>query len=118
MTTPRETANTLLAKLRVKQWLIDRTKLNAGTGTNYVRRGWRERRSADSDARIVRCLDFERALLQLRPVDAQIILLTYREKQNATDAARIIGVHASTVIHRKPRAIAALAEILDKLNLL
>ncbi len=118
MTTPRETANTLLAKLRIKQWLIDRTKLNAGTGNNYARSGWRARRSADSDARIVRCLDFERALLQLPQVDAQIILLTYREKQTAETTARLIGANISTIYHRKPKAIARLAEILDKNDLL
>lgn len=118
MTTPRETANTLLAKLRIRQWAIDRTRLNAGTGSNYRRSGWRARRSAENDARIVRCIDFERALEALDPKDAQILILTYREKQSTETAARIIGIAPRTLTWRKPKAIERLAKILDQKDLL
>ena len=50
----------VLAVCRLRQWAAARAAMRAGQVTNYQREGWRERRTRDSNARIVRVIDFER----------------------------------------------------------
>jgi DNA-directed RNA polymerase specialized sigma24 family protein len=56
--------------------------MRSGQVTDYRRQGWRERRTRESDARIVRVVDFERALSHLTDEHQSILLLTYREHQS------------------------------------
>lgn len=118
MSTARETPGTLLARMRLRQWQYDRLRLNRGSASNYKRLGWRQRRSSEADAAIVRCIDFERALLTLPEPLVHVLVLTYRDRETAQRTARILGISEGTVQHRRNKAIAALATALDKADLL
>ena len=60
-TLPGMMPDEVLAVCRLRQWPADRAAMRAGQVTNYHREGWRERRTRDGNARIVRVIDFERA---------------------------------------------------------
>lgn len=104
----------VLAVCRLRQWAADR----AGQVTNYQREGWRERRTRDSNARIVRVIDFERALSRLTEEHQAILLLTYREHQPQDRVSTLTGVSVRTLSYKLPAARQALARILDLLDLL
>ena len=63
--------------LSVKQWRDDPTKISAGISGIYKRNGYRERRQRDADARIVRTLDFEKALAQLNNSDQSMLISAF-----------------------------------------
>jgi hypothetical protein len=67
----------VLAVRRLRQWAKDGVR--SGHVTDYRRQGWRERRTRESDARIVHVVDFERALSHLIEEHQSILLLTCRE---------------------------------------
>jgi len=52
----------VLAVIRLRQWSYDRARLSAVETANYRRQGYRQRRQREADSRLVRVLDFERAL--------------------------------------------------------
>jgi hypothetical protein len=104
----------VLAVCRLRQWAADR----AGQVTNYQREGWRERRTRDSNARIVRVIDFERALSRLTEEHQAILLLTYREHQPQDRVSILTGVSVRALSYKLPAARQALAKILDLLDLL
>lgn len=67
--------------LRIRQWATDRAAVHSAKATSYTRLGWKERRARDVDARLMRVLDFERALGQLPDQQQNLLTLTYRENQ-------------------------------------
>jgi hypothetical protein len=82
----------VLAFCRPRQWAADRAVMRTGQVTNYQREGWREPRTRDSNARIVRVIDFERALSRLTKSIKPFLLLTYREHQPQDRVSTLTGV--------------------------
>jgi len=112
------TPDEVLAITRLRQWSADRALLRASKTTDYQRTGWQARNHRQCDARLVRVIDFERALAHLPEDEQAVLLLVYREKQSHSDAA--VALHFSTrkVQYMLPRARRNLANILDRLDLL
>jgi DNA-directed RNA polymerase specialized sigma24 family protein len=108
----------VLAVCRLRQWAADRTAMRAARTTDYSRNGWRERRARDVDARLVRVIDFERALTRLPDEQQAILLLTYREHQPQSTIAQVTGCSVRALAYKLPAARQALARTLDLLNLL
>jgi hypothetical protein len=54
----------------------DRAAICGGHTTDYRRQGWKERRARETDARIVRVIDLERALSHLSEEHQSIVVLT------------------------------------------
>jgi DNA-directed RNA polymerase specialized sigma24 family protein len=92
--------------------------MRTGQVTEYKRQGWRERRTRESDARIVRVVDFERALSHLTEEHQSILLLTYREHRDQRQVSEAAGVSVRALAYKLPAARQALASILDRLDLL
>ena len=118
MSTSRLTPDENLAILRIRQWTTDRAALHSAKVTEYNRHGWTERRARDADARLVRVIDFERALGQLTDEHQSLLMLTYRERQPWDTVARLTGCSVRAVAYKLPAARKALAAILDRLDLL
>jgi DNA-directed RNA polymerase specialized sigma24 family protein len=112
------TPDEVLAVCRLRQWAYERTKMRSGQVTEYKRQGWSDRRSTHNDARIVRVVDFERALSCLSQEHQTILILTCREHHSRESAAILAGMSARTLSYKLPAARQALASILDRLNLL
>ena len=108
----------VLAVCRLRQWAFDRAAMRSGQVTNYQREGWTERRTRNSDARLVRVIDFERALSRLSQEHQAILMLIYREHQDYRAAAAATGVSVRALSYKLPAARQALASILDRLDLL
>jgi DNA-directed RNA polymerase specialized sigma24 family protein len=83
-----------------------------------INRGWRERRASEADARLVRCMDFERAHERLPPDQQLALVAIYRDKLPQDLAASIAGCSVRKFAYLLPAARANLADILDRLNLL
>ena len=110
--------NEVLAVIRLRQWSHDRMRLRAGGTTNYQRQGWRERRSTEADSRIVRVIDFERALSMLPAIEQAILLLVYRDRSTYHDTARALRCCERKTSYLLPTARKHLADTLDRLDLL
>jgi DNA-directed RNA polymerase specialized sigma24 family protein len=108
----------VLAVCRLRQWAADRAALRGARTTEYKRTGWKERRTRDVDARLVRVIDFERALSRLTQEHQSILLLTYREHQPQDRVSTLTGVSVRALTYKLPAARQALASILDRLDLL
>ncbi len=108
----------VLAVCRLRQWAADRAAMRAGHVTNYHRHGWRERRARDTNARLIRVIDFERALSRLSEEHQAILLLTYREHQPSDKVSALTGISLRALSYKLPAARQALATILDRLDLL
>ena len=91
---------------------------SAGQGTDYRRQGWRQRRTREIDARIVRVVDFERALSHLSEEHQSLLILTYREHRDQRRVSDPTGVSVRALAYKLPAARQALASILDRLDLL
>lgn len=104
----------VLAVCRLRQWSADRAAMRAGNVTNYQREGWTERRTLNNDARIVRVIDFERALSRLSREHQKNLMLIYREHQDYRAVAQATGVSVRAL----SAARQALARTLDLLDLL
>jgi DNA-directed RNA polymerase specialized sigma24 family protein len=115
---PRLYPNEVLTICHLKQWAQDRTAIRAGHTTNYEATGYRKRRSSDADARVVRVVDFERAMSFLPEQDQAILLLTYRDHFTYAETSCIVGVSVRTLCHKIPVARKRLAAILEHLSLL
>jgi DNA-directed RNA polymerase specialized sigma24 family protein len=107
-----------LAIARLRQWLRDRNAAAAGAITNYARVGWRARRASEADARIVRMIDFERALDSLPDEQKLALIFHYAQGETCRDAARLIGCSERKMSYLIPTARLNLTEILDRQNLL
>jgi DNA-directed RNA polymerase specialized sigma24 family protein len=111
-------ADEVLAVCRLRQWAHDRAAMRSGQATDYSRQGWNERRTRESDARIFRVVDFERAQSHLTPEQQAILVLTYREHQSQDKVAVLAGVSVRALAYKLPAARQALASVLDRLDLL
>src|SRR5258708_3389034 len=112
----RTAPDEVLAICRLRQWAADRATMKSGHASNYTRQGWRERRTRDADARLVRFMNFEPAWSRPTPEHQSTLLLTYREHQPRP------GVNAnrrqcSRTELQAPAARQALARTLDLLDL-
>lgn len=115
---PGMTPDEVLAVCRLRQWAADRTALRDAKTTDYQRTGWRERRTRQVDARLVRVIDFERALTRLTQEQQTILLLTYREHRDRAEVSTLAGISPRSLTDKLPAARQALARTLDLLNLL
>ncbi len=112
--TPRQA----IAMLSVKQWRDDRTKISAGISGIYKRNGYRERRQRDADARIVRTLDFEKALAQLNNSDQSMLISAFYLGHTRKEMADATGISERAANYKLPMALDALATVLQRLDLL
>ena len=103
---------------RLRQWAKDRAAMRSGQVTDYQSEDWRELRTRDSNARIVRVIDFERALSRLTEEHQAILLLTYREHRDQRHVSDATGVSVRALSYKLPAARQALASILDRRDLL
>jgi DNA-directed RNA polymerase specialized sigma24 family protein len=108
----------VLAVTRLRQWNADRLALRASRTTDYRRHGWQARDTRTFDARLVRVLDFERALGRLPEEEQMLLLLTYRERQRYDEISKILNCSLRKVTYALPTARRHLADILDKLDIL
>ena len=115
---PGMTPDEVLAVCRLRQWAADRTALRSARTTDHSRIGYRERRARDVDARLVRVIDFERALTRLPEEQQTILLLTYREHRDQKQVSTLAGISVRALNYKLPAARQALARTLDLLNLL
>ncbi len=118
MTIAAMTPNEVLAINRLRQWGVDRMALRASRTTDYQRTGWIARNCRTFDARLVRVIDFERALGSLTEAEQAVLLLVYRERQGHAEAAKIQHCSVRTVDTILPRARKRLADVLDRMDLL
>jgi len=112
------TTDEVLAVARLRQWANDRIKLASAKTSEYQRLGWRERSSRDADARLVRVIDFSRALARLDPEQQTVLVLYYRDREEQPRIAAAIGCSTRKVSYLIPAARQRLAAELDRLNLL
>lgn len=78
--------------------------MKSGHVTDYRRQGWRERRRCESDSRIVRVLDFERALSRLTPEARSLLILTYRDHIDHRAVAIAAGISVRALAYKFPTA--------------
>lgn len=112
------TPSEVLTIARIREWSQDRFKLSAGHTTAYKRQGWQQRTLRQQDARLVRVLDFERAISQLTGEEQMILLLTYRDRQPARETAKVMHCSERTINSRIRPARLHLTAILERLDLL
>jgi RNA polymerase sigma factor (sigma-70 family) len=112
------TSNEVLAITRLRQWSVDRLALRASRTTEYRRTGWQARNTRSFDARLVRVIDFDRALGQLSEEEQTVLLLVYRERQPQEEVCKILHCSVRKVSYILPRARKRLAETLDKMDIL
>ena len=110
---PREA----IALSRLRQWRYERCAIYTGKSVQYHRQGWQRRDNRQADARIVRVIDFDRAFATLHPVD-QAALILFAEGHTRRHAAHILACAERTAATHRRKALAALAAVLEKLDLL
>jgi len=108
----------VLAILRIRQWMQDRIALKTARAIDYERVGWKERRRRQSDARIVRVIDFERAFQRLSHEEQTALAGIYRDNLGQDVTAAAIGCSLRKLSYLLPIARQHLADILDRLDLL
>ena len=108
----------VLAVCRLRQWTQDRAALRHGAVSHAKTQGWTDRRTRAHDARLVRVLDFERALACVAPQAQALLLLTYRDGFNQQRTADTAGLSVRALAYKLPLARQALAAALDNLDLL
>jgi hypothetical protein len=116
----RFTPDTTLARIRIQQWAAERTALRCGRVKQYTAPG-RVPKDAPTnrfDAALVRCIDFEREFGKLDTDTQTILLLAFREKQTQSTIAQITNVSPRALSYKIPAALAQLARLLDRANLL
>jgi hypothetical protein len=92
----------VLAVFRLRQWAYDRVHMKSGHLTDYRREGWHEHRARESDTRIVRVLDFERALSRLRQEYQSMLILTYRDHLDQHTVAIAAGTSLRALAYKLP----------------
>jgi DNA-directed RNA polymerase specialized sigma24 family protein len=109
-----------LAVARLRQWAYDRRQLRHGRASDIKPKPGRsgQRNPSRFDARVVRCIDFERAFLTLAPEHQALLWLRYADGDDMPAAAAAAGVSIRTAAKHMPAARQALAAILDRRDLL
>lgn len=118
MATGKMQPDEALALARLRQWSYDRIQLASARTVDHNRRGWTQRNSRTFDARLVRVIDFSRALADLQPLEQAALILIHRDRETVSRAAIALGCSERTVHTLVRTARRKLAENLDKLNLL
>jgi DNA-directed RNA polymerase specialized sigma24 family protein len=107
-----------LAVARLRQWCADRIALHHGRTTDYQRAGWQARDTRQADARIVRVVDFSRALASLTGEEQAALILHYRDREPEDRIALALRCSIRKVCYVIPQARQKLAARLDALDLL
>jgi len=84
----------------------------------YKREGWTPRCSRTYDARIVRVMDFERALARLPEEEQAILMLIYRDREGQRRTSQSMRCSARKLSYTLPIARQHLAAELERLDLL
>jgi DNA-directed RNA polymerase specialized sigma24 family protein len=110
----------VLARVRLEQWQAERTSLRCGRVKDYTARGRQpaEPRTNRFDAALTRCIDFEREFGKLTGDQQTLLLLAYRERQPYRVISQITNWSETAIGYKIPAALAALAALLDRANLL
>lgn len=119
MNDPQRLDNTL-ARIRLEHWQQERTALRCGRARNYTAPGRIAAHASTNrfDAALVRCIDFEREFSKL-DTDAQtILLLAFREHQPQRVICQIARCSERALSYKIPAALAQLAQLLDRANML
>lgn len=114
----RITTAEALALGRLRQWSNDRAALRAARTCDYRRTGWQTRQDRQFDARLVRVIDFDRAMAKLSPQEQLALILTHRDREQIPRVAVAIGCCTRTVYTLLVEARRKLAAELEKLDLL
>ena len=72
-----------LALARLRQWAHDRVNLAQPRTQRQKHNGWERRDERTFDARLVRVIDFGRALASLTPQEQIALVLRYRDRETA-----------------------------------
>lgn len=109
-----------LAVARLRQFAYDRRQLRHGRACDTKPKPGRTnpRQPNRFDARLVRCIDFERAFATLRPEHQALLWLRYADGDDMPATAAAAGVSIRTATNHMPAARKALAQALDRLDLL
>jgi DNA-directed RNA polymerase specialized sigma24 family protein len=107
-----------LAVARLRQWCYDRLELRNCRTVDYSRKGWQDRNTRTFDARLVRVIDFGKALGMLDAEEQAALILTYRDRERSYHTAQALGCSVRKVEYLLPLARQHLAAALDRLNLL
>jgi len=109
-----------LAVARLRQWAYDRRLLRQGRSGDIKAKPGRmgPRHPSRFDARLVRTIDFERAFGTLAPEHQALLWLRYADGDDMPTAAAAAGVSLRTAGKHMHTARKALAEVLDRLDLL
>jgi DNA-directed RNA polymerase specialized sigma24 family protein len=86
-----------LALAALRRWCQDRRALHAAKTADYVYAGCENRRLSRFDARLVRTIDFARALATLDPREQVALIYRHRDHEDANTTARAIGCSPRTV---------------------
>ena len=98
-----------LAVARLRQWCFDRLSLASARTCEYQRHGWQQRNDRTFDARLVRVIDFGRALGKLDAEEQAALVLTYRDRQRLPETARALCCSTRKVAYLVPAARRKLA---------
>ena len=107
-----------LAVARLRQWCHDRLQLTSARTVDYQRTGWRQRKDTEFDSRLVRVIDFGRALGNLDADEQTALILAYRDREGLPRIAMTLQCSTRKVSYLIPAARKKLAAHLDRLNLL
>ena len=108
----------ILTICRLRQWSSDRTTLRGGKTTDYRREGYTPRNNRAADAKLVRVIDFGRALANLTEKEQALLLLTYAAKETRYETARAMHCSTRSIDYHLRPALKRLASILERLDLL
>lgn len=78
----------------------------------------RERYTGETDARLVRVIDFEKAFARLSQEEQTPLAATYRDRAGQSATAFAVGCSLRKLAYLLPTARQHLADILDRLDLL
>lgn len=109
-----------LAIARLRQWAQDRRLIRHGHACDIKPRPGKSGplHPTRFDARLVRTIDFERAFATLDPKHQALLWLRYADGDTMPEAAKAAGVSLRTAWSYMPAARKALADVLDRLDLL
>ena len=107
-----------LAVARLRQWCYDRLSLTSARTCDYQRQGWQQRNDRAFDARLVRVIDFGRALASLDAEEQAALVLTYRDKAGHRATAQALECSERKLAYILPLARRKLDDKLERLNLL
>jgi DNA-directed RNA polymerase specialized sigma24 family protein len=116
LTNPKQ----IMAIARLRQWRTDRIALN-NPKTHKISKQTQARAvrgSAIYDARIVRALDFERALAKLPPREIQAMILHCADRESLDSVAAILACSNRTASYLVADATRRLADELERRDLL